>query len=147
MCFSSRRIREFVWSEMLNHRRKLVVCAVLLAGFHMAVLFAGFFAPYGYAAQNRELPFTPPTRPHFIDSHGRFHVRPFVYGWQSDAAVSGPVFCLRACISLESTSPAGFLFLAPTDSGAINFRVFFTAARCLFWRVCSPPRCRWRLAS
>ena len=76
---------------MVNYRRKLVVCAVLLAGFHMAVLFAGFFAPYGYAVQDRELPFTPPTRPHFIDSQGRFHIRPFVYRWQTDPAISGSI--------------------------------------------------------
>jgi peptide/nickel transport system permease protein len=72
----------------LKHRRKLVACAILLAGFHAAVLFAGFFAPYGYAAQDRELPFVPPTRLHLIDYRGHFHPRPFVYGWQEGA--SGP---------------------------------------------------------
>jgi len=76
---------------MVTHRRKLVVCAVLLAGFHLAVLFAGFFAPYGYAAQDRDLPFTPPTSLHFMDSQGDFHIRPFVYQWQSDASVSGSI--------------------------------------------------------
>ena len=74
---------------MVRNRRKLVACAFLLAGFHIAVLFAGFFAPYDYAAQDRELPFTPPTRVHFMDSQGHFHIRPFIYGWQSDASVSG----------------------------------------------------------
>ena len=74
---------------MLNHRSKLVACVALLAGFHVAVLFAGFFAPYGYAVQDRESPFTPPTRPHFIDSQGNIHIRPFVYCWQVEQAVSG----------------------------------------------------------
>jgi len=73
----------------VKHRQKLVTCAVLLAGFHIAVFLAGFFAPYGYAAQDRELPFTPPTRFHFSDSQGHFHIRPFVYGWQSDVRGSG----------------------------------------------------------
>jgi peptide/nickel transport system permease protein len=76
---------------MVRHPRKLVVCAILLAGFHFMVLFAGFFAPYGYAAQDRELPFTPPTSLHFMDSQGHFHIRPFVYRWQSDASVSGSI--------------------------------------------------------
>jgi peptide/nickel transport system permease protein len=55
---------------------------VLLAAFHLIVLFAGFFAPYSYSVQNRDLPFAPPSRIHFVDSHGHFHIRPFVYGWQ-----------------------------------------------------------------
>jgi peptide/nickel transport system permease protein len=72
----------------VNHRPKLVACAVLLAGFHAAVLFAGFFAPYGYATQNRELPFTPPTRLHLVDSQGHLHPRPFVYAWQDRSSDS-----------------------------------------------------------
>jgi len=71
---------------MVSRHRKLVACAVVLAGVHAAVLFAGFFAPYGYATQNRELPFIPPTRLHLIDSRGTFHSRPFVYGWRDDGS-------------------------------------------------------------
>jgi peptide/nickel transport system permease protein len=86
MCFSSRQTRESAWSEALRHRRKLVACGILLAGFHAAVLFAGFFAPYGYAAQDRELPFEPPTRFHLVDTRSHLHLRPFVYGWQDGAS-------------------------------------------------------------
>src|SRR5882724_12984920 len=31
--------------------------------------------------QNRDLPFVPPMHPHFVDSTGKFHVRPFVHPW------------------------------------------------------------------
>ncbi len=58
---------------------------ILLAAFHAVVLFAGFFAPYGYSRQNRDFPYAPPTRIHFVDSHGHFHLRPFIYGWQASS--------------------------------------------------------------
>jgi len=60
--------------------RKLRIAILVLATFHGFVLFAGFFAPYDFSAQDREFPFAPPTRLHFVDAQGRFHVRPFVYG-------------------------------------------------------------------
>jgi peptide/nickel transport system permease protein len=46
---------------------------------HIVVLLAGFIAPYDFAAQDRSLPFAPPSRVHFLDAQGRFHLRPFVY--------------------------------------------------------------------
>ena len=45
---------------------------------HLAVLLAGFIAPYDPARQERDLPWAPPTRVHFFSSEG-FHLRPFVY--------------------------------------------------------------------
>ncbi len=61
-------------------RTKTTVLVLLLsfAGLHLAVLFAGFIAPYDPTAQNRELPYAPPTRLNFVDASG-FHLRPFVY--------------------------------------------------------------------
>jgi peptide/nickel transport system permease protein len=50
-----------------------------LLALHALVLLAGFFAPYDPAAQAREFPFAPPTRLHFVDANGAFHLRPFVY--------------------------------------------------------------------
>lgn len=61
-------------------RAKAAVLIVLLAGLHLVLVFAGFFAPYDPTAQNRELSYAPPTRLHFRDSSG-FHLRPFVYSW------------------------------------------------------------------
>ena len=55
--------------------------ALLLAGLgalHLAVLMAGLFSPYDVAQQNRDLPFAPPTRIHFVDAESGIHVRPFV---------------------------------------------------------------------
>lgn len=68
----------------MNRRYTFWSAVTLLAAFHFAVMFAGFFAPYSYSRQNRDFPYAPPSRIHFIDSHGHFHIRPFVYGWRYD---------------------------------------------------------------
>ena len=59
-------------------RAKAAVLIFLLAGVHLLLLLAGFFAPYDSTAQNRDLSYSPPTRLHFRDSSG-FHLRPFAY--------------------------------------------------------------------
>jgi peptide/nickel transport system permease protein len=74
---------------MLKHRSKLVACGILLAGFHVGVFLAGFLAPYGYATQNREMAYMPPSRLHLVDTQGKVHLRPFVYGWRDDGSGSG----------------------------------------------------------
>jgi len=61
-------------------RTRIAILVALLAGSHLVLLCAGFFAPYDSTTQNRELPYAPPTRLHFKDSSG-FHLRPFVYAW------------------------------------------------------------------
>lgn len=54
---------------------------IFLTAVHLLVLGAGFFAPYETSAQNRRVPLAPPTKVHFFDAQGRFHLRPFVYAW------------------------------------------------------------------
>jgi peptide/nickel transport system permease protein len=68
----------------MMHRYKLRAAFTLLAAVHAAVVFAGFLAPYGFACQDREFPFAPPTHVHFFGTHGRFHARPFVFGLVAD---------------------------------------------------------------
>jgi peptide/nickel transport system permease protein len=52
----------------------------LLVILHVIVLGAGFFAAYDPAEQDRDRPYVPPMRIHFVDATGKFHLRPFVYG-------------------------------------------------------------------
>jgi peptide/nickel transport system permease protein len=59
----------------------LLICVAIL--LHVAIVFAGFIAPYDPAAQNRELAYASPTRIHFGDSSG-FHFRPVVYASSVD---------------------------------------------------------------
>lgn len=69
---------------MVNRRHKLWLTLGVLAAFHGAVLFAGFFAPYNFSRQDRALAYAPPSHIHFVDRQGEFHVRPFVYGLKDD---------------------------------------------------------------
>ena len=73
----------------MSRRYKLWCALALLGASHALVLFAGFFAPYSYSMQNRDMPYAPPMRIHFIDAHGSFHLRPFVYVLKEDSAASG----------------------------------------------------------
>jgi peptide/nickel transport system permease protein len=57
----------------------MAMSVICLAVIHLSVLFAGFFAPYDYAAQNRDLPYCPPTRIHWVNKEGRLLFHPFVY--------------------------------------------------------------------
>ena len=63
----------------MKRRFKLGIALILLAVFHMFLLFAGFLAPYSFATQDREMPYASPTRLHFVDGKGRWHDRPFIY--------------------------------------------------------------------
>jgi peptide/nickel transport system permease protein len=65
---------------VLTQRQKLGWAVVALAAFSCVVLFAGFFAPYDFAEQDREQPFATPTGIHFVDAGGAYHIRPFVNG-------------------------------------------------------------------
>lgn len=64
---------------------KLGIALIGLAAIHSVIFFAGFFAPYNFAEQNREFAFAPPARLHFIDLQGNLHLRPFVYGLKRSA--------------------------------------------------------------
>ena len=72
----------------MNRNYKLRAAVALLGAFHVFILLAGFLAPYGYATQDRDMAFAPPTRVHFVDAHGSFHARPFVYGVKSNVSDS-----------------------------------------------------------
>jgi len=69
----------------MTPRRKLQMALLALGCFHGFVLFAGFFAPYDFSAQDREHSYAAPTRLHFVDAQGHFHLRPFVCGGATEA--------------------------------------------------------------
>ncbi len=74
----------------MNRRVQFWIGLTLLAAFHVVVLFAGFFAPYDFSVQNREIPFAAPTRLHLVDARGKFHLRPFVYVALESNGAGGP---------------------------------------------------------
>ena len=55
-----------------------------LLAIHAVIALAGFCAPYNYETQDRQHPYAPPTRVHFTDCAGTFHLRAFVYATKSD---------------------------------------------------------------
>jgi peptide/nickel transport system permease protein len=63
----------------MKSKKKLIAAAIVLLALHLAILLAGFVAPYPPATQNRDFPYISPTRLHFVDARGHWHVRPFVY--------------------------------------------------------------------
>jgi peptide/nickel transport system permease protein len=105
----------------------------IFVALHCAILFAGFFAPYDPADQNREFSFAPPTKLHWRDDSGKLRLRPFVYGitanpseqtYCEDHSTRHPVrFFLRKRTNRETNSSFHFfgveepgrLFLLGTD--------------------------------
>ncbi len=67
----------------MRKKKKVLAALALLIAVHVAILFAGSVAPYDPAAQNRDFPFAPPTRVHFVDARGQMQLRPFVYQWKA----------------------------------------------------------------
>jgi peptide/nickel transport system permease protein len=63
----------------MKSKKKLIAAAIVLLALHLAILLAGFVVPYQPAMQNRDFPYISPTRLHFVDARGHWHVRPFVY--------------------------------------------------------------------
>ena len=64
----------------LRRRNKLAYYSfILLIILYLAAIFADFISPYPYTLQNRHLSYCPPTRIHFRETNGKFHLRPFVY--------------------------------------------------------------------
>jgi peptide/nickel transport system permease protein len=66
----------------MRRRPAILMLLVAFAALHIAILSAGFIAPYDAATQNRDLSYAPPTRVHLRDSSG-WHL-PFVYRWIPD---------------------------------------------------------------
>jgi peptide/nickel transport system permease protein len=89
----------------------LALVGVLQGGFFLA----SFIAPYHFAEQHREFPYASPTRIHFIDAAGRFHLRPFIYGsLPGDQAQAYPIkFFVHG--RLFGVPEPGVLFLFGAD--------------------------------
>jgi peptide/nickel transport system permease protein len=63
----------------MRNRHKFRRFLVLLLLLHGVIAAAGFFAPYDPVEQDRDRPYLPPVRIHFVDVHRTFHFRPFFY--------------------------------------------------------------------
>jgi peptide/nickel transport system permease protein len=82
----------------------MVLALICLAVIHLLVFLAGFFSPYDFAVQDREVPYCPPTKIHLVSKEGRLLWHPFVYRWvervgefqryEEDQRISYPIHVL-----------------------------------------------------
>jgi peptide/nickel transport system permease protein len=131
---------------MKSPPRKQRLVLLLLVLLHGIVLVGGFVAPYDPIRQDRERPYAPPARIHFVDGQGKFHPRPFVYAqrlragsfdqYEDDCATSIPLkfFVSGASYRLLGVIAAkGHLFGA--DGGTANLLGTDGYGRDLFSRI------------
>jgi len=119
-------------------RNKPYIAFALLAISHGLLLLAGFFAPYDPTSQDRELPFAPPTRVHFIDARHKLHLLPFVYRWRANTTDRGyhedrqTVYPVRFFSQWHffATDPPAKIFLMGSDAyGRDQFSRFLYGGR------------------
>lgn len=67
------------WRKFRKHNLA-VISAVVLLILYLLVLFAEFISPHSPHERYVEYAQAPPQRLRFIDSEGKFHLQPFVYG-------------------------------------------------------------------
>lgn len=95
--------------------KKLWLWAATLALIHVAVLGAAFIAPYDPAEQHRDFPFAPPMRMHFVDSLGKFHLRPYMCPWINQTKGIGSPSYVEDCSRVQ---PLRFLVRdGPKETG------------------------------
>jgi peptide/nickel transport system permease protein len=101
-------------------RKRLWFSLAPLALIHIVVLSAAFFAPYDPAEQHRDAPFAPPTRMHFVDLQGKFHLRPYVCPSANQTSGFGPARYLEDC---SHTYPLRFLAREDANSNGLDRRL------------------------
>ncbi len=74
---------KLMWWRFRKHKLALIGGIVLLV-FYVVAAFCEFFAPYDPSARDVTRILAPPKTLRFVDEEGRFHLRPFVYGYQME---------------------------------------------------------------
>jgi peptide/nickel transport system permease protein len=70
---------QLMWAKFRKHKLAIVGSTVLFV-LYGAAIFCQFLAPYDIYKRHSGYIFAPPQRIHFVDTEGRFHWKPFVYG-------------------------------------------------------------------
>lgn len=69
---------QLVW-QRFKKSKAAIAGGLMVFMLVILAIFADFFSPTDPAALNMQASFTPPSRIHFIDEEGKFHLRPFTY--------------------------------------------------------------------
>lgn len=72
---------QLAWRQLTRYRLA-VAGGITLIVLYGAMVLAEVLAPYGLDQSDRTLFYAPPTGVHWVDARGRFHLRPFVYGYR-----------------------------------------------------------------
>jgi peptide/nickel transport system permease protein len=94
---------QLIWRRF-RKSKIAILGGLMVIALSLLAVFADFFSPNPLRELNMEASFTPPTRIHFVDSEGNFHLRPFVYTqvvtidmttfaptWEEDTSVMYPI--------------------------------------------------------
>lgn len=68
-------------TRRLKKNRLAIFALIILGLLYLFSIFADFISPYHYDNEKREYSYCPPTKLRFFDDKGRFHLRPFIYGY------------------------------------------------------------------
>lgn len=66
--------------KFFKNRMAVVGGIIILCFYIIVAFFPGFFSTYDYTEQQADYIYAPPQLPHFLDSNGKFYLRPFIYG-------------------------------------------------------------------
>ncbi len=70
-------MREFF--NQLKKKKTAFIGVIILLVLYTIMLFASFIAPYHYDNEVRSNSYAPPSKIHFVDTQGKFHIFPFSY--------------------------------------------------------------------
>ena len=93
-----------IFIQFKKHKAAQIGMIVLIL-LYLAVIFAGFVAPYD-PQRRLKVPYMPPQTLHFFDQEGNFHARPFVYGIKME--INKKTFRREYAIDIEKKYPLNF---------------------------------------
>lgn len=74
---------QLMWRKFKRHKLAIVGGSILIL-LYIGAAFCGFIAPYDVNLRNPDMLYAPPQPIRFIDQDGKFHLRPFVYGYSQE---------------------------------------------------------------
>ncbi len=74
---------QLMWRRFLRNRLA-VIGTIMLIVLYVLAIFADFLSAYDYLEKSQDYVLLSPQLPRFVDAQGRFHLRPFVYGIQTE---------------------------------------------------------------
>ncbi len=72
--------RQLMWWKFRKNYMAMIAAGIL-GIFLIISIFAEFIAPYSSGLRNTRYLAGPPMSVHLFDAKGKFHLRPFIYGW------------------------------------------------------------------